>query len=227
MSNIEGAILDDCRIYGISAWDLKGKPKRQLNLIITDIGEPEITVDDIEVAQFIYLMLNNEKIRNVIETIAKKAVLILGRFTEERKKVLDAIREKLRDLGYLPILFDFEKPESHTFITTVQTLANISRFVIADFTDPRIVIQEVPAIIKNTNVPLQPLMLKGSGELPVTLYDMRVEKQHLILPTYWYENSSELLVSLEKKIINRANARAEEILERKRLLLEEHKADKQ
>jgi len=35
-----------------------------------------------------------KKIRDVINTIGKKGVLILGRFTPERKIVLDAIREK-------------------------------------------------------------------------------------------------------------------------------------
>ena len=52
-------------------------------------------------------MLNNAEIRDVIDTIAKKAVLILGRFTPERKVVLDALREALRKQNYLPILFDF------------------------------------------------------------------------------------------------------------------------
>ena len=75
-------------------------------------SEPTITVDNLEVAQFIYLLLNNPKIREVIDTIAKKAVLILGRFTPERKAVFDALREALRTRGYLPILFDFEKPSS-------------------------------------------------------------------------------------------------------------------
>jgi hypothetical protein len=62
---------------------------KQRNLVITPEHEPEITVDNIEVAQFIYLMLNNQKIREVIDTITSKAVLILGRFTEERKPVLE------------------------------------------------------------------------------------------------------------------------------------------
>jgi hypothetical protein len=30
-------------------------------------------------------MLNNQKVRDVIDTITSKAVLILGRFTDERK----------------------------------------------------------------------------------------------------------------------------------------------
>jgi hypothetical protein len=38
-----------------------------------------------------------------------KAVLILGRFTDERKAVLDALRDELRKRNYLPILFDFDK----------------------------------------------------------------------------------------------------------------------
>jgi hypothetical protein len=37
-------------------------------LVITDGDEPEITVDTIEVAQFIYLLLHNQKIRDVIDT---------------------------------------------------------------------------------------------------------------------------------------------------------------
>jgi hypothetical protein len=58
------------------------------------------------------LLLNNKEVRDVIDTIAKKAVLILGRFTPERKAVLDALRETLRIDGYLPILFDLDKPAS-------------------------------------------------------------------------------------------------------------------
>jgi hypothetical protein len=57
-------------------------------LVITNEDEPEITVDNIEVARFIYLMLHNQKIRDVIDTITSKAVLILGRFTDKRKAVL-------------------------------------------------------------------------------------------------------------------------------------------
>ena len=36
--------------------------------VITPENEPAITVDDIEVAQFIYLMLNYQKVRNVLQT---------------------------------------------------------------------------------------------------------------------------------------------------------------
>ena len=114
-TDLTGADLTGCRIYGVSAWGLKLEGTKQQNLVITPADEPEITVDNIEVAQFIYLMLHNQKIRDVIDTITSKAVLILGRFTDERKAVLDALREELRKRNYLPILFDFDKPRSRDY----------------------------------------------------------------------------------------------------------------
>src|ERR1700722_647284 len=63
---ISGANLTGSFIYGIAAWDLKlTSDTRQENLIITPPGHPVITVDNIKVAQFIYLLLNNEEIRDV------------------------------------------------------------------------------------------------------------------------------------------------------------------
>src|SRR5206468_8283499 len=119
--------LKDCSIYGISAWDVQLDGAEQLNLTITPYGEPTITVDNLKFAQFIYLMLNNKEIRDVINTLTTKSVLILGRFTPERKEVLDALRDALRANNYLPILFDFEKPSSIDLTENVTTIAYISR----------------------------------------------------------------------------------------------------
>ena len=66
----------------------------------------------------------------------RETVLILGRFTPERKAVLDALREEFRRRDYLPILFDFDKPASKDLTGTVLTLAHMARFIIADLTDP-------------------------------------------------------------------------------------------
>src|SRR5262249_28643863 len=88
---------------------LKLDGAKEQNLVITDEDEPAITVDNIKVAQFIYLLLHNEKIREVIDTIGKKGVLLLGRFTEGRMVVLERLREKLRDLGFVPMVFNFDK----------------------------------------------------------------------------------------------------------------------
>ena len=143
----ERADLTGSRIYGISAWGLKLEGAKQQNLIITAENEPEITVDNLEIAQFIYLLLHNEKIRDVIDTVTSKAVLILGRFTDERKAVLDALRDELRQRNYLPILFDFERPLSRNTDETITLLARMARFVIADISDAKSVLQELRAIV--------------------------------------------------------------------------------
>src|SRR2546423_14087556 len=126
-TNLTRATLNQCTIYGISAWDVQLDEAKQENLVITHYGEPAIAVDNLEVAQFIYLLLNNPKIRDIIDTIARKAVLILGRFTPQRKAALDALRQALRAYGYVPILFDFDKPASLDLTETVSTLAHLSR----------------------------------------------------------------------------------------------------
>ena len=82
---LEKANLRDSRIHGISVWRVNLKGTNQKGLIITPDGEPVISVDNLEVAQFIYLLLNNETIRHTIDTITSKVVLILGRFSPERK----------------------------------------------------------------------------------------------------------------------------------------------
>jgi hypothetical protein len=136
-ADLTGADLTGCRVHGVSAWGLKLERAKQQNLIITYENEPAITVDNIEVAQFIYLLLHNEKIRDVIDTIGKKGVLLLGRFTEGRMVVLERLRDKLRDLGFVPMVFNFDKPETKDFTETVRLLAGLSHLVIVDITNPR------------------------------------------------------------------------------------------
>jgi hypothetical protein len=134
------------------------------------------------VAQFIYLLLNNEKIRDVIDTIGKKAVLILGRFTPEREAVLDAIREAMRHHGYLPILFDFEKPSTRDTQETITTLAGMVRFVIADITDPKSIPQELASIVPDfPSVPVQPVL--QTGHEPWGMYD-HIQRYPWVLPLF-------------------------------------------
>ena len=198
-TNFTGADLTGCRVYGISAWDLKLEGAEQKNLIITPPDEPEITVDNLEVAQFIYLLLNNEKIRHVIDTITSKVVLILGRFTPERKAVLDALREELRQRDYTPVVFDFDKPRSRSTLETISTLAHMARFVIADLTDARSVLQELQAIVPtNPSVPVQPLIL-ATQEEPGMFDFFRCYRW--MLEPYRYPDSTRLLAALTDKVI--------------------------
>ena len=199
-TNLQATKLIGCEIYGSSAWDLKLENTIQRDLVISHSYNTKITVDNIEVAQFIYLLLHNEKIRDVIDTIGKKAVLILGRFTQERKLILDGIKERLRDLDYLPILFDFEKPSDRDLTETISVLAHMSRFIIADLTDAKSIPQELQAIVPNLpSVVIQPIIYALDKE-----YSMfeHLKRYPWVLPTYKYKSSKQLLSAFKKEIIN-------------------------
>lgn len=210
--NFKNARLNGCRVYGIAAWGLRLDGADQSNLIITQETEAEVTVDNLEVAQFIYLLLNNEKIRDVIDTIGRKAVLILGRFTPERKRVLEAIREELRTLGYLPILFDFDPAASQSRMQTVSTLAHMARFVIADITDAKTVLQELQGIVPGSpTLPVQPLLLSGQKE--PGMFDF-FRLYPWFLRTVYYDSPNTLLENLREWVIEPAEGRALEIAHR-------------
>ena len=208
-TNLEGADLTGCFVYGISTWDVKLKGATQSNLVITPKGESPIQVDNLEMAQFIYLLLNNEKIRSVIDTITSKVVLILGRFTPDRKVVLDAIREELRRRDYLPVLFDFEKPASKDLTGTITTLANMARFIIADLTDPNSVPHELATVIPSTVVPVQAIILKGRRPYP--MFEDLKRRHHWVLKPYRYKSKELLLAELSERVIAPAEAKAKKL----------------
>jgi uncharacterized protein YjbI with pentapeptide repeats len=210
-TNISGTILNDCYVYGLSAWNLKGSPKVQSNLIITPIGEPAITVDNIKVAQFIYLIVNNPDIRDVIDTVTSKAVLILGRFIDERKTVLEAIRDELRNKYNLtPILFDFDPSLNQDITDTVTLLARMVRFVIADLTDPMSVQQELTLIAPQVMVAIRPIILKG--QKPWSMFDGLKRRSAGLLPIYEYTDLNDLLRGLQVNVIEPAEAKRSELM---------------
>ena len=212
-TNLAEATLTECRIYGISAWDIKLTGATQDSLVITPYDQPTITVDNLKIAQFLYLLLNNQEIRDVIDTIAKKAVLILGRFTPKRKAVLDTLRDELRRRDYLPILFDFDKPSSRNFTETVRTLAHLSRFIIADLTDPSSIPQELYAIAPTLAVPIQPLLEASKREY--SMFSDLSRTYHWVLPIYRYPDLDNLLASLQEQIIDPAEQKTQELIKQK------------
>jgi len=214
-TNLTGANLTNCSIHGISVWNVQLAGTKQENLVITTEDEPTITVDNIKVAQFIYLLLNNEEIKEVIDTIAKKAVLILGRFTPERKSILEAIRTALRSQGYLPILFDFQKPDSQDLTGTVSTLANISRFIIADLTDPSCSPYEI-GLIAPFMKPIKPLFQPSKVAMHefAMFQDLR-KRYSWVLSVYRYKDQENLLASMQEKVIEPAE-KSVQMLEKKK-----------
>lgn len=206
-NNFEKANLNDCKIYGISAWDLHLKDAEQSGLIITPESEPTITIDNLRIAQFLYMLLNNSEIRDVLDSITLKVVLILGRFSSERLSILEALRKELGLRNYIPVLFDFERPQSRDITETVRTLAHMARFVIADISEAKSIPQELMAIVPNLpSVPVQPLL--QISEKKYGMFD-HFERFPWVLPIFYYKDINEVIASLSEKIIFPAEAKAE------------------
>jgi Pentapeptide repeats (8 copies) len=209
-TNLEEANLVGAFVYATSAWNVKLGKTIQSNLIITQPDEPTITVDNLEVAQFIYLLLNNQNIRNVINILTTKAVLILGRFTPERKAVLDALRDELRNHNYLPILFDFDQPSTQTVRETVRTLAHLSHFIIADLTNPSSVPLELETIVPTLPIAVQPI-LAASQKKEFSMFPSLSTRYHWVLPIYRYTNLNSLHATLNEKVLVPAEQKAKEL----------------
>jgi hypothetical protein len=195
-------------VYGVAAWDISVDSNTTMrNLNIATIGRLE--VDELEVAQFMNLLLSNKKLRSVIDTVTTKVVLILGRFSEERKRTLDALREALRAHRYVPILFDFERPAHRDYTETVRTLAALSRFVVADLTDPRSIPQELMAIVPNfLSVPVRAVLLGDQTDWAMFSDLLRYPN---VIPPYYYSNDETLIARLEEDVVAPAECLASKL----------------
>jgi len=203
-TQVDKAKASGSRIYGVNVWDLKGDFEEQKDLVITPEASPsQITVDNIKVAQFIYLILNNEAIRDVINTLTSKSVLILGRFSiPERKGILDALRNKLREYNLLPIVFDFDRPTDKDFTETIKTLAGLCYFVIADITNPKSSPLELQATVPDYQIPFVPIIQEG--EQPFAMMVDLQKKYNWVLDTLSYNSIETLIKALKPAIIDPA-----------------------
>ncbi len=200
-SILEGAIfveadlsdsnISNSRVYGTSTWNANFEGCIQNDLVVTKADEPLLTTDNLEIAQFLYLLIENSKIKEVIDTVASRVVLILGRFTTDRKDVLDQLKAELRKRDLIPVLFDFERPEERNLNETVSTIAHMSKFVVADVSEPKCLPQELMVVAPQlTSVPVQ-LVIEESQE-PYSMLESILVKQH-VLDLVKYRNSADLM----------------------------------
>ena len=109
----------------------------------------------------------------------------------------------------LPIMFDFDPLAKKTTIETLMTLAHMSRFVIADLTEAKAVLQELTKIVDNLrSLPIK-LIIHESGELPSMSDSFLVAES--VLEPYVYRSREALLEAIGPEIIEPANARAAQL----------------
>ncbi|MEU8784003.1 pentapeptide repeat-containing protein [Streptomyces sp. NPDC048637] len=211
-TDLSNASLDGATVFGTSAWDVKLNNTSQRNLRITRENQPYLAIDRLELAQFIYMLIENAKLRDVLDTVTVKTVLILGRFSEERMTFLNLTREAVRSAGKIPILFDFAVPANKDLTGTVEVLARLAHCVVVDLSDPRSVPHELATVVPFLRTtPVVPLLDSRSstyGMFPdiasypwvLDVHEYRSERDlNTILPS--------ALKSAEKKFIELRNER--------------------
>ena len=143
----------------------------------------------------------------MLSDIAGRTVLILGRFTAERKAVLDAIKRALTTppRGYVPILFDFDKPGERDLIESIVRFAAVSRFVVADLSDPKSVPSELQAIVPQfPSLPVVPIIEASQREYPVSDHILR--RDSMSKPVVHCRDVEHLLSSLDEQVLALAEA---------------------
>ena len=211
-TKLAGAVLTECNVYGLSAWDLElGKPQKnqvtkpRQELVVRyqpyygrrpSPHEEIVRVEGLDLAAFMYLTLSNRNISRIIDAAGNKFVLLLGRFTQ-RKSVLESIAKALKKWHHIPIIFDFPPPQQRDLIETVMLLAGMSKCVIVEITSPRSTPMELQAIVANYGVPIMPIMRQGTKEFATFSTLRKFPWVHDPIP---YRNETELIRKLQEKI---------------------------
>jgi hypothetical protein len=119
--------------------------------------------------------------------------------------VLERLREELRKRDYVPIVFNFNKPETKDFRETVRLLADLSKFVIADITNPKSSPLRAQATVPEIMVPLQPIVEQGREALrhAAGLVD---QAPRLVFEPIEYMSVGRLVETIDTEIIRHAEA---------------------
>ena len=141
-------------------------------------------------------------------------MLLLGRFTGGRIAVLERLREELRNRGFVPMVFNFDKPEVKDFTETVRLLAGPSHFVIVDISNPRSAPLELQARVPEYMIPFVPIVEKG--EEPFAMFsDLWIKHREWVLDPIRYPSVDRLIEVLDTEIVRTAQARFADLLARK------------
>lgn len=218
------ARITNCHIYGVSAWNTRMEQALQRDLRLArsrDDRQRVITVDSVQTAVVVNLLLESGGLSTLVDTLRVKTVLLMGRFTREQKAFFDVLKEELFGRNYVAVSFDFEKPTNRSLADMLTVLAGMSRFIIADLTSPRSVPMELARIVPQLpSVPIVPLIERS--EKPFTIFNDLFRLYPWVLEPTVYTGTRDV-PQLVAQIVERAESKIREDMKRDNTLATEVK----
>jgi len=115
--------------------------------------------------------------------------------------------------GYLPLLFDFPRPESKTYTETIRTMASLARFVIVNLSGPS-VRHEITATVDLYEIPFVPILEQERKDW--SMFKDFLVKERVLKPVR-FTDQNQLLELLGKEVI----PPAEKLIEKRQQRLDE------
>jgi uncharacterized protein YjbI with pentapeptide repeats len=217
--NLVGALfhvkeITETVVYGIAAWDLQtSDDMKQSKLVIertyelySDLiqqGKVPMMVDDIELAQFVYYLSNHKKLRDALNILNDRGVLLLGRFKDGGLERLYSMREWFQGKGYMAMIFDFARPDNLSLTETVVTMAGLSKFIVVDLSGSSVP-AELQAILSQIK---KPILAFGD---PYALFPDLADQTSVVIVK---DDQSNLLLVLEDKLSELENLHARRLMQ--------------
>jgi uncharacterized protein YjbI with pentapeptide repeats len=209
-SDLTQTRLVDCIVTGIRVTHLSLEGAKQSNLALAFGNTYPILIADLEIAQFLSIILENDRIRNTIGLPFSKLVLILGCFAAERRTLLDTMRGELANAGYQVAAIDFSNVTMRLDTRILTSLAGLARFVIAEITEPRGILQALVLMVESAPpVPIQ--IVYDQGARPGRLHES-MKRYNWVFAPRSYRGGGELVKLLREDLIGVSEAKAKELL---------------
>jgi hypothetical protein len=110
-------------------------------------------------------------------------------------------------------MFDFQRPSQRDFTETIKILAGMSRFIVADITNPKSSPLELQAIMPDYSIPVVPIIQEK--EEPFSMFiDLR-NRHEGTLDVLKYDSVNNLVTVFEEAVIKPALEMSEQLMKRK------------
>ena len=165
------------------------------------------------------MLLDSNKTRTMFSALTTSTVLILGRIGEDGSEVSQAVDKRLRMMGYIAVVFDFGRSANRSYMETIQSIASLSRIIVADIRDPYLY-RNFYEMILDYRIPVGLVLEKGNQLNP--MFTDILSNDRVVKPIIQFKNFKSLIGLIKSKVVEPA----EKLIGKRHKLLDELSGEK-